>query len=149
MSESVRWLNRLLSVALACILRLLGGWDAALSLLFLSMGLDVLTGFLCALHRKSDKTEGGGFLSRSFFLGLTRKLMVLALVILAAALDRMMGTDGVARLSVIGFYTANEGLSILENAALLGLPLPGALTAALERLREGGGENKERTEKMK
>ena len=49
-----------------------------------------------------------------------------------------MGSDGVARLAVIGFYAANEGLSILENAALLGLPLPGALTEALERVKEAG-----------
>ena len=64
--------------------------------------------------------------------------MMLVLVMLATALDGMMGSDGVARLAVIGFYAANEGLSILENAALLGLPLPGALTEALERVRETG-----------
>ncbi len=141
MREAMKWLYRLFSVALAALCRGLGGWDGALALLFTCMGLDVLTGLLCALHRLSDKTEGGGFLSRSFFLGLTRKAAVLALVMLAAALDGAMGTGAVARLSVIGFYTAGEGLSILENAALLGLPLPGALKAALERLRgeEGGG----------
>ena len=106
-----------------------------------AVGLDLLTGILCAFHQKIDKTQGGGFLSRSFFLGLTRKLMMLALVMLATALDTMLGSDGVARLAVIGFYAANEGLSILENAALLGLPLPGALTEALERVKDVGKVN--------
>ena len=67
--------------------------------------------------------------------------MMLALVMLATALDNMMGSDGVARLAVIGFYAANEGLSILENAALLGLPLPGVLSEALERVKDVGKVN--------
>ena len=138
MNEVIKWASRAGAVILAWLCRALGGWDGALGLLFLVMGLDLLTGILCAFHQKSDKTQGGGFLSRSFFLGLTRKLMMLALVMLATALDNMMGSDGVARLAVIGFYAANEGLSILENAALLGLPLPGALTEALERVKDVG-----------
>jgi len=69
---------------------------------------------------------------------LTRKLMMLLLVMLATALDGLMGTDGVCRLAVIGFYAANEGLSIVENAALLGLPFPQALLAVLERMKQQG-----------
>ena len=136
MNDMIKWLMRAGAVALAWLCRALGGWDGALGLLFLTMGLDLLTGLLCAFHQKSDKTAGGGFLSRSFFQGLNRKVMMLALVMLAAALDSMLGSGGVARLAVIGFYAANEGLSILENAALLGLPLPGVLTEALERVKE-------------
>ena len=135
MNDVTKWLMRAGALVLAWLCRALGGWDGALGLLFLVMGLDLLTGLLCAFHQKSDKTPGGGFLSRAFFLGLTRKLMMAALVMLATALDRMMGSDGVARLAVIGFYAANEGLSILENAALLGLPLPGVLKEALERMK--------------
>ena len=85
MNEVIKWASRAGAVIIAWLCRALGGWDAALGLLFLVMGLDLLTGILCAFHQKSDKTQGGGFLSRSFFLGLTRKLMMLALVMLALA----------------------------------------------------------------
>lgn len=114
----------------------LGGWDGALQMLFLIMALDLLTGLLCAAHGKSGKTAGGGFLSGAFFTGLTRKLMVMGLVMLAAALDRLLGTQGVSRLAVIGFYAANEGLSIVENAALLGLPFPRSVLMMLEKMRD-------------
>ncbi len=114
----------------------LGGWDGALQMLFLIMALDLLTGLLCAAHGKSGKTAGGSFLSGAFFTGLTRKLMVMGLVMLAAALDRLLGTQGVSRLAVIGFYAANEGLSIVENAALLGLPFPRGVLMMLEKMRD-------------
>lgn len=134
--------------SLACaLLQALGGWDAALSLMFLAMGLDLLTGCLVSLHHKSDKTPGGGFLSRAFLKGLTRKMMMLIMVILAVALDGLMHTE-LSRLCVIGFYFSNEALSIIENAALLGVPFPKTLLKALERLRdEKGGETGQETEK--
>jgi toxin secretion/phage lysis holin len=132
------WLGRALAAVLAWLARALGGWDTTLSLMFAVMGLDLLTGLLVSLAGKSDKTKGGGFLSGVFFQGLTRKLMMLLLVMLATALDGLMGTDGVCRLAVIGFYAANEGLSIVENAALLGLPFPQALLAVLERMKQQG-----------
>ena len=117
-------------------LYLLGGWDTAIGMMFLLMGLDLLTGVMTALKQKSAHTPGGGFLSRTFFLGLTRKLTITLMIMLAAALDRTLGTQGLCRLAAIGFYTANEGLSIVENAALLGVPFPKGLLNALERLRE-------------
>ena len=117
-------------------LYLLGGWDTAIGMMFLLMGMDLLTGVMAALKQKSAHTPGGGFLSRTFFLGLTRKLTITLMIMLAAALDRTLGTQGLCRLAAIGFYTANEGLSIVENAALLGVPFPKGLLNALERLRE-------------
>ena len=117
-------------------LYLLGGWAAAIGMMFLLMGLDLLTGVMTALKQKSAHTPGGGFLSRTFFLGLTRKLTITLMIMLATALDRTLGTQGICRLAAIGFYTANEGLSIVENAALLGVPFPKGLLNALERLRE-------------
>lgn len=114
---------------------LLGGWDAALSLLFLLMGLDLVTGVVTGLMRLSAHTPGGGFLSRALFEGLSRKLLMVLLVILATALDALLSTS-VCRLAVIGFYGANEALSIIENAALLGVPFPKGLLSALERFRD-------------
>lgn len=121
-------------------MRALGGWDMALSMLLAIMGLDVLGGLIVALQGKSGKTEGGGFLSAAFFRGITRKLMMLALVALGAALDRLLDTQGVGRLTVIGFYAANEGLSIVEKAALLGLPFPKALLRVMEAMRRKGDD---------
>lgn len=133
------WVVRITGAAGALAAGMLGGWDATLQVLCLVMALDYITGLLVAFHGRSPKTDGGGFSSRMSFLGLTRKVFVLILVGLAVALDRALGTPDVLRLAVSMFYTANEGLSILENAALLGLPLPNVLKDALESLR-----NKER-----
>lgn len=127
-------LSLVMSLA-ALLARALGGWDAALAVMFLLMGLDVVSGLLVALCRKSDKTGSGGFRSGSFFTGLTRKLLMVLLVILGTALDSLLGTS-VCRLSVIGFYAANEALSVVENAALLGLPFPRGLLTSLERYQQ-------------
>ena len=126
---------------------LLGGWDTALSLMFLFMGLDYATGVCTALLHKSAKTQDGGFQSCVAFKGLTKKLMMLVIVMLGAALDRMLGTDSVCRIAVISFYMANEGLSILENARLLGVPVPAVVQELLDRMKKkgdqaGGGEGK-------
>ncbi len=129
-------LKALPGTALAAVLYLVGGWDTAIGMMFLLMGLDLTTGVMTAFQQKSAHTQGGGFLSRTFFLGLTRKLTTILMIMLAAALDRALGTQGICRLAAIGFYTANEGLSIVENAALLGVPFPKGLLDALERMRE-------------
>lgn len=130
------WVIRGLGAMGALIAGLLGEWDATIQVLCIIMALDFTTGLMAAFFRKSDKTKGGGFSSHVSFIGLTRKILILMLVGLAVALDRALGTPGVLRLAVSMFYTANEGLSILENAALLGLPLPQVLKKAMEVMRE-------------
>lgn len=130
------WIVRALGAIGAFFAGLFGGWDATLQVLLLVMVLDFATGLLVAYHGKSDKSDGGGLSSRASFLGLTKKIVVLLLIALATAVDRALGTPGVLRLAVSMFYIANEGLSILENAALLGLPLPAALKGALEAMRD-------------
>jgi len=131
-----KWLSGAAGAACAWLCWALGGWDGVLQMMFLLMGLDLLTGLLVSLLKRSDKTAGGGFLSSAFFLGLSRKLMMLALVMLATALDGLLNSAGVSRVAVIGFYAANEGLSIVENAALLGLPFPAGVLRVLERMRD-------------
>lgn len=134
----------LLSLAMslvAFLAKALGGWDAALSVMFLMMALDVTSGLLVALARKSGKTEGGGFRSNSLFVGLTRKMLMVLLVILGTALDSLLGTS-ICRLSVIGFYAASEAFSVVENATLLGVPFPRGLLASLEAFqgqKDGAG----------
>lgn len=138
MEKAWIWIVKLVGGAAAGAAGLLGGWDATLQVLLLVLALDFVTGLLVAFLGRSSKTEGGGFSSKESFLGLTRKVMVLILIAVAVAIDRALGTPGVLRLAVSMFYVANEGLSILENAALLGLPLPQALIAALEAMRDKG-----------
>lgn len=120
---------------------LYGGWSPALSILVVFMAADYILGIACALAKKSTKTEGGGFLSKVAFMGLLKKGVIMLVVLLAVQLDRAIGGSGeaVARTfetAATFFYIANEGLSIVENAALLGVPVPKALRDALEVLRD-------------
>jgi len=144
MKNALHLLSGAAMAALAFLLRALGGWDAALMLMLLMMGLDLVSGLILSFQRRSAKTPRGGFDSGTMFLGLTRKLLMLLLVILGTALDSLLGS-GICRLCVIGFYSAGEALSVVENAALAGVPFPRGLLASLERYRErldraGSGE---------
>jgi len=135
MKNALHLLSGAAMAALAFLLRALGGWDAALMLMLLMMGLDLVSGLILSFQRRSAKTPRGGFDSGAMFLGLTRKLLMLLLVILGTALDSLLGS-GICRLAVIGFYSAGEALSVVENAALAGVPFPRGLLASLERYRE-------------
>lgn len=135
MKNALHLLSGAALAALAFLLRALGGWDAALMLMLMMMGLDLVSGLILSFQRRSAKTPRGGFDSGTMFLGLTRKLLMLLLVILGTALDSLLGS-GICRLCVIGFYSAGEALSVVENAALAGVPFPRGLLASLERYRE-------------
>ena len=118
----------------------LGGWDAALGVLLGMMAADYLSGLALAIaFRASPKTEGGAFSSAVSFRGLMRKLSVLVVVWVGVMLDRVLAADYV-RTAVILFFTANEGLSVLENTALMGVPYPAFVKSALEALRQRAGE---------
>lgn len=134
MQNLTKYILGVCSACSAWLIYLLGGWDAALSIMFLMMALDYITGLLTAFLGKSAKTEGGGFRSSVAFIGISKKLMMILIVMMAVALDRLTGDSFLCRSASIGFYAANEGLSILENAAALGVPLPKALTDVMDRL---------------
>lgn len=128
-----------------------GGWSALLTALAIIMCLDYITGCMAAFAGKSTKTEGGRWLSSESFKGLLRKGAIVVMVLLATLLDRAIGTEGmIFQTAVCCYYLANEGLSIIENVALLGVPVPGIIRKALEALRDKndksdddgkGGEN--------
>ena len=121
----------------------LGGWDTALAVLVAMMAADYITGLLLALvWHKSDKTESGAFASSACYIGLLRKGLMLIIVWIGVMLDRVIGADYV-RTAVILFFIANEGLSILENTAIMGVPYPKFLKAALEAMREKTDEGKD------
>lgn len=108
------------------------------------MTLDYVTGIICAAAGKSTKTEGGKLSSTAAFVGLLKKVMMLVLVLLAALLDWVVRLEvGVTFSAVTGavcvWFIASEGISIVENAAELGLPVPAPLRRALE-VMHGVGE---------
>ena len=114
----------------------LGGWDAALQTLVICMALDYLSGIVVAgVFKCSDKSGDGTLDSRAGFRGLCKKGAELALVLVGARLDHLLGGDW-ARTAVILFFIGNEGLSILENLGLMGVPYPAFLREALDVLKE-------------
>ncbi len=117
---------------------LLGGWDAALQAMTICMTVDYLSGLAVAgLFRHSQKTESGGLSSRVGFQGLLRKGMMLLMVLVAHRLDILMGT-GYLRDGVCTAFVANELLSILENAGMMGVPIPVVIRNAIDVLKEKG-----------
>lgn len=136
MDNVMKWIWGALGTAGSWGAYLLGGWDAAVSLMFIVMGLDYLTGIIVAIMGKSDKTESGHFRSNVAFVGITKKLLMLVIVAVAVAVDKLMGTDGICRLATIGFYAANEAMSIIENASKIGVPFPASLLDFLRRIRD-------------
>ena len=131
-----RWMCAAIATLGAWLAYALGGWDAALGAMFGAMGMDYITGILVALMGKSSKTSNGKFKSSVAFAGLTKKLLMLIVVAMATLVDRLIGTNGVARFAAIGFYVANEGMSVIENVNGMGVPFPQGLLDTLERLRQ-------------
>lgn len=121
---------------------LLGEWNVLLSVLAWMMCIDYATGLICAWRGRSPKTEGGGVSSKAGFDGLARKGLIILIVLMATLLDRAIGSgSALFQTAAASYYIANEGISILENSALLGVPYPKVIADALEGLREGDGGN--------
>lgn len=115
---------------------LLGGWDITLQVLIGFMAIDYITGWLVAgVFHKSNKSESGTLSSKAGFKGLVKKGCVLLLVALGVLLDSVIGRDFV-RMAICLFFIANEGLSILENLGLMGVPFPAFLKNMLEALKK-------------
>lgn len=118
-----------------------GGWDTLLTVLMGMMAADYLSGFVVAAMGKSLKTVYGGLSSKVGAMGLAKKGLMLLVVLVASMLDRAMGADqAVCRDAVCWFYVANEGLSLLENLSLAGVPFPAKLKELLgQRMESTGG----------
>ena len=123
-------------IALSAVAQAFGGWDAAMTTLVCFMAVDYVTGITAAaVFHRSKKTADGTLESRAGWKGLLRKGVSLLVVLVAARLDAVIGSAFVRDAAVIGFI-ANEGLSILENAGLMGVPIPKAVTSAVHVLRD-------------
>lgn len=113
-----------------------GGFDAALITLLIFMGVDYATGLIVAgVFHKSEKTENGALESRAGWKGLCRKGVSLLVVLVACRLDMIMGSNFIRDATVIAFI-ANETISIIENAGLMGVPIPSVITKAIEVLEK-------------
>lgn len=118
-----------------------GGWDAAMITLVSMMVIDYLTGVLVAgVFHNSPKTQNGTLESKAGWKGLCRKGMTLLIVLVAARLDIILGTGFIRDAVIIG-YIANETISIIENAGLMGVPIPEAIKKAIEVLQQKGENN--------
>lgn len=130
----------ILGVIGSVIAHYLGGWDTALQTLVLFMVLDYITGLIVAgVFHSSEKSQSGALESRAGFKGLIKKGMILLIVLVAARLDVVMNTD-VVRNAVIIAFIANESISIIENAGIMGVPIPKALRNAIEVLQNQNGD---------
>ena len=110
--------------------------DAALITLLIFMGVDYATGLIVAgVFHKSEKTENGALESRAGWKGLCRKGVSLLVVLVACRLDMIMGSNFIRDATVIAFI-ANETISIIENAGLMGVPIPSVITKAIEVLKK-------------
>lgn len=112
-----------------------GGWSDGLTTLVIFMCIDYISGLVVAgVFKKSRKTESGALESRAGWKGICRKCMTLILVLVAYRLDLIRGEGTLIRDAVTIAFVINEGLSILENAVLMGLKVPEPLQRALEVL---------------
>ena len=115
----------------------LGGCDGLLIALVVFVVVDYITGVMCAVADKKLTSEVG-------FKGICRKVLIFLLVGIANILDvQVIGTGSVLRTAVIFFYISNEGISLTENAAHLGLPIPEKLKVVLEQLHDRETDEKD------
>ena len=115
----------------------LGGADGFLYALIAFVVIDYITGVMCAITDKNLSSAVG-------FKGICRKVLIFTLVGIGNIVDvYVLGQGGVLRTAIIFFYLSNEGVSIMENTAHLGLPIPAKLKEVLEQLHERGGNDNE------
>ncbi len=108
----------------------LGGMDGLLTALIIFMVIDYITGLMCAVADKKLSSSVG-------FKGICKKVLIVMLVGVAHIVDlHVVGTGNALRCAVVCFYLSNEGVSLLENAAHLGLPIPEKLKVVLEQLHD-------------
>lgn len=120
----------------SCVTALLGGWSTGLTTLIIFMALDYISGLVVAgVFKNSPKTDTGALESHAGWKGLCRKCVMLTFVLVAYRLDLVIGTNYI-RDAVIIAFVANETISLIENAGLMGVPLPAVITKAVDILQK-------------
>lgn len=127
----------------AVISNIFGGWNGAVATLLIFMGLDFITGLIAAaVFHVSPKSENGGLESRAGWKGLARKGVTLAVVLAAYRLDMLLNTSYIKDAVIIAFCV-NELISVIENAGIIGVPIPGIILDAVDILRSKADKEKE------
>jgi len=117
------------------IVNLFGGWTSDLETLIFLMAIDFIMGLMiAAIWKKSGKSQNGALSSWSAWKGLCKKCVSLLFVLIAHRLDIAIGVDYIRTAVIIGFIV-NELISIIENAGIMGVPIPSAITKAIDILR--------------
>ena len=124
-----RWISAILSIITTTFLWLIGGIDVAFLCLIVAISLDYISGIIKAYSTKTLSSRIG-------FRGLVKKIGILVLVMLSVVVDRITVNNGGIRTLVIYYFVANEGLSVLENLAQAGLPIPKKLKSALKVIKK-------------
>lgn len=141
-------LYKIAAAAAGAVISFFTGIPVIMWVLIAMMTLDYVTGLMTGMMGVSSKTEGGKLSSRAAFDGLMRKIMIFLVVILSVLVDLAVQYGaGVTFNAVTGatclWFIASEGVSVLENAAELGIPIPGILRKALELLQDSSGDAEE------
>ena len=138
-------LTEALAAALGAVLSFFAGLPPILWILLAVITLDYITGIICGAMGKSPKTENGGLSSKEAFQGLLKKALILFVVLLAALLDRAVSMSADIEFAAVSgatclWFIASEGMSVLENAAAMGVPIPRILLNMLELFKSKGGD---------
>lgn len=130
-------------IAGSVIASLFGGWTASLTTLLIFMGIDYVSGIIVAgVFHNSPKTETGALESRAGLKGLIRKSAMLLFVLIGHRLDMAIGSNYIRDAVCIAFMV-NELISIVENAGLMGIPIPAIITNAIDILKKKSNEKTE------
>lgn len=124
-------INDIASIILTTFVYLVGGFDIAIQSLLIVMVIDYLTGIASAIYNKELSSKIG-------FKGIIKKFCYLCVVALSVVIDNLIGQGELIRTLVIYFFVANDGLSIIENMAEMGVKLPQKLIDALEQIKKKG-----------
>ena len=141
MNEIKIFICTFIGVAGSLFTKMFGGWSDDMITLIIFMAVDFITGLIVAgVFKASGKTESGALNSKASFKGLSKKCVMLMFVLIACRLDILLGVDYIKTATIIGFIL-NEAISIVENAGLMGIPLPEIIKKAIEILKNrSGGE---------
>ena len=144
-------LYKIAAAAAGAVMSFFTGLPPLACVLLAMMGLDYVAGLLTGMAGVSSKTEGGKLSSSAAFVGLMRKGAIIVVVLVGVLVDLAVQTSsGVQFNAVTGticlWFIASEGVSVVENAAELGVPIPGILRRALEVLKDGSGDGEDKTE---
>ncbi len=114
-----------------------GEWNECIEALIILMSLDYITGLLTSLVLKtSKKSKVGSFSSNIGWMGLMKKGSILAVILVASELDQIISSNNYIRNTVILFFITNEGLSLLENLCVMGVPFPNVIKKAFLSIKE-------------